>query len=111
MVDIDKIYPNKDSPRYLAGFVATCAILVVCLLSYLTLPLWLLREAKIRKKKTGHAMPLRAMEDAEQSHVSAATLARIHEVTALEEKAAVEEHTLRKGIGPVHVEHVEKANI
>ncbi len=60
-----------------------------CIISYLTIPLWLLREAKIRKHKTGHAIPLQAMEDAEHSQVSAAAMARIHEINALEESSAV----------------------
>jgi cytochrome c-type biogenesis protein CcmH/NrfG len=55
------MYPNQDAPRYLAGFAGTLALLVVCILSYLTLPLWLLREAQVRKKKTGHAMPLQVL--------------------------------------------------
>jgi hypothetical protein len=47
--------------------------------------MWLQWEALQRKKKTGHALPLQAMEDAERSQVSAATMARFREVNALEE--------------------------
>jgi hypothetical protein len=82
------MYPNKDAPRYLNGFTATCCLLAVCVLSYATLPLWLLYEAKQRKAKTGHALPLQAMVDSENSQVSADTLARIHELNALEESNA-----------------------
>jgi hypothetical protein len=53
--------------------------------------MWLLLEAKWRKKKTGHAMPLRAMEDAEHSMISAAAMARLHEINAAEEKIGFDE--------------------
>jgi hypothetical protein len=72
----------------LPGFSATCAILAVCILSYATLPVWLLLEAKRRKGKTGHALPLQAMEDMENSQVSAAMLSRVHEINAMEEERA-----------------------
>jgi hypothetical protein len=52
------------------------------------LPVWLLLEAKRRKAKTGHALPLQAMEDMENSQVSAATLNRVHEINAMEETNA-----------------------
>jgi hypothetical protein len=48
-------------------------------------------EAKQRKRKTGHAMPLRAMEDAEHSMISAAARARLHEINAMEEKVGFDE--------------------
>lgn len=48
-------------------------------------------EAKKRKRKTGHAMPLRAMEDAEHSMISAAARARLHEISAMEEKVGFDE--------------------
>ncbi|PGG96864.1 hypothetical protein AJ79_09426 [Helicocarpus griseus UAMH5409] len=86
-----QIYPNPDAPYFLPGFTATCAILSICIISYLTLPLWLLREAKLRKRKTVHSMPIVAMEDAEHSMVSAAALERIHELNARNEKAVLNE--------------------
>jgi hypothetical protein len=62
--------------------------------------MWLLWEAKRRKAKTGHAMPLRAIEDAEQSTISAANLARLHEQNALEEKRVLDLEA------PRHVEEI-----
>ena len=47
-------------------------------------------EAKKRKRKTGHAMPIRAMEDAEHAMISAVALARLHEVNRMEEKIALD---------------------
>lgn len=104
------MYPNKDGPRYLAGFAGTLAVLVVCILSYLTLPLWLMREARIRKLKTGHAMPLQAMEDAENSQVSEAARARLHEINQLEQTEAFrrEELKLEAFEEPEHVETAGK---
>lgn len=83
------MYPNKDAPRYLIGFTATCCLLAICIVSYATLPLWLLFEAKQRKRKTGHALPLQAMIDSENSQVTAETRARIQELNAAEEMSAM----------------------
>ncbi|KAK2779471.1 hypothetical protein FQN52_003758 [Onygenales sp. PD_12] len=98
-----QIYPNSDAPFFLPGFTATCAILAICILTYLTLPFWLLHEAKRRKAKTGHAMPIAAMEDAEHSMISAAALERIHEMNAKSEKEVLDEE-----MGG-NVEHAERA--
>lgn len=81
-------YQAQDGPGYLPEFSATCAILGVCILSYLTLSVLLLLEAKHRKAKTGHALPLQATEDTENSHVSAAVLNRVHAINAMEEMQA-----------------------
>ena len=83
------MYPNKDAPQFIPGFAGTCVLLALCIVSYLTLPLWLLWEANSRKKKTGHAIPLRAMEDAEHSQISAEALARIHEINLREQEDAL----------------------
>ncbi|PVH87407.1 MFS general substrate transporter [Cadophora sp. DSE1049] len=64
------MYPNEDSPNYVAGFTGTLALLVVCIAAYLSLPFWLLLEANMRRKKTGYGIPLQALEDAENSEVS-----------------------------------------
>ncbi|GAM33572.1 the major facilitator superfamily permease [Talaromyces pinophilus] len=103
-----QMYPNSDAPQYLAGFIATCALLGVCILTYLTLPYWLYYEARTRKRKTGHALPLTAIEDAEISHISAAALTRIHEVNEHEEQAS-EKNAAEKGNeeGQRTVNHVE----
>jgi len=103
-----QMYPNKDGPHYVAGFSATCVVLAVCILSYLTLPLWLLREAKIRKSKTGHAMPIQAMEDAENSMVSEAAHARIHAINEAEERAAFKNAEMKVDVAEdsAHVETV-----
>ena len=104
------MYPNKDAPHYVAGFSGTLAVLVVCVVSYLTLPLWLLREANARKRKTGHAMPLQAMEDAENSQISDAALARMHEINIMEEEAAVAREEMKGDMTTTRdgaVEHME----
>lgn len=51
----------------------------------------------MRKQKTGHAIPLQAMEDAEHSQVSAAAIARLHEINALEESSATKIADLEGG--------------
>jgi hypothetical protein len=53
--------------------------------------LWLLAEAKYRKKSTGHAMPFRALEDAAHAMVSDGV--RIAE----EEQKRREEQMMGKG--------------
>ena len=104
------MYPNKDAPQYVNGFAGTCAVLAICILSYLTLPLWLLREANARKKKTGHAMPLQAMEDAENSQVSAAAHVRIHEINAMEEEEAFRKDEMKgAAVEVASTHHVERA--
>lgn len=86
-----KMYPKKDAPQYLNGFTATCCLLAVCIISYASIPLWLQLEAKQRKKKTGHALPLQAMIDAENSQVSPEALARIQAMNDLEEARVIRE--------------------
>ena len=94
-----QIFPIPDKPWYVAGFSAACATLVCTLIGYASLPLWLLWEARRRKTKYGHAMPLRAMEDAQHAQVSEA--ARTQEI----EQAMMEE----KRTGDVeHARHVEE---
>lgn len=83
------MYPNSDAPYYLAGFSATLALLALSIFSYLTLPLCLCYEASKRKKTTGHALPLQSLEDSENSQVSAAAMARIHQLNQVESDAAV----------------------
>ncbi|KAH7354968.1 major facilitator superfamily domain-containing protein [Rhexocercosporidium sp. MPI-PUGE-AT-0058] len=68
-----QMYPNEDSPNYVPGFTGTLAFLVICIAAYLSLPFQLLREANTRKKKTGYAIPLQALEDTQHSEVSPAT--------------------------------------
>jgi hypothetical protein len=76
------MYPKTDAPRYVNGFTATCCLLAVCIISYASIPIWLQLEAKQRKKKTGHALPLQAMIDAENSQVSPEAMARIQALQA-----------------------------
>jgi hypothetical protein len=64
LTEIVQMFPNSDAPLYHKAFIGTCAIVAVAILSYITLPFWLAREARVRKHKYGHAMPLRAQEDA-----------------------------------------------
>jgi hypothetical protein len=58
------MYPTSDAPLYKPAFTSNCVILGTAIATYLALPYSLYREARSRKLKTGHAMPLRAMEDA-----------------------------------------------
>ncbi|KAL5363340.1 major facilitator superfamily domain-containing protein [Aspergillus floccosus] len=67
-----QMFPDKDKPLYHNGFMACMALEVVCILVYLCLPVLLLWEAQQRKRKTGHAMPLRAILDAENAQEEAA---------------------------------------
>ena len=73
------MYPDADGPWFFQAFAATCCLLAVCVLAYLTLPAVLLWEAKQRKAKYGHAMPLRAMEDAARSKATAVQFERLQE--------------------------------
>ncbi|KAI9677803.1 MAG: hypothetical protein M1822_008115 [Bathelium mastoideum] len=65
-----QLYPEQHAPGFLPGFSATCGLLVLCIVSYLTLPIWLEWEAADRKAKTGHALPMQAVADAERAQVS-----------------------------------------
>ena len=58
-----------------------------CISVYLSLPFWLAREASLRKERTGHALPLQAIEDAEHARVSDAAKARIRTLKDHEEGA------------------------
>jgi hypothetical protein len=78
------MYPNKDAPYYRAGFTATVILLAASIVLYSTLPICLRFEAGRRKTKTGHALPLRSLEDSENSQVSAAALAGMHRLNQLE---------------------------
>jgi hypothetical protein len=64
-----QMYPNSDAPYYLKGFTATVALLAGGIVCYLTVPFCLYFEARRRKAKTGHAMPVQAVVDAERSEV------------------------------------------
>ena len=64
------MFPNSDAPFYRQAFIGTCAVVAVAILSFLTLPFWLAREASARKRKTGHAMPLHAMLDDGKLHAA-----------------------------------------
>ncbi|KAL6248637.1 hypothetical protein RBB50_004892 [Rhinocladiella similis] len=92
------IFPSSDAPWYVPGFSAACSTIAFTIVSFASLPVWLLMEARSRKKKTGHAMPLRAMEDAEHSMISAAAMARLHEQNMMENKVDIE--------APKHVEEI-----
>ncbi|KAK2805533.1 hypothetical protein FQN50_006159 [Emmonsiellopsis sp. PD_5] len=75
-----QMYPHSDSPYFLPGFSATLALLGLSIFSYLAIPYCLLVEAQARKRETGHALPIQALEDAERSQVSEAAMARIQEL-------------------------------
>lgn len=105
------MYPNQDAPLFISGFAGTCAVLAISILSYASLPWWLEREARIRKNKTGHATPLQAMQDAENSQVSEAARARLHEINAAEEaetlKNAMEKKQEVISTDAQHIEDLE----
>lgn len=53
---------------------------------YSTLPICLRFEARRRKVKTGHALPLQSLDDLDNSQVSAAALAGMHQLNLLEDE-------------------------
>ena len=73
-----QLYPDSSAPWYLPAFAASFLLIVCSILLVLSLPAVLLWEARQRKAQYGHALPRRAQEDAERSHVSAAQRERIH---------------------------------
>lgn len=85
-----QIFPTPQKPWYLAGFSTSCATLTCTVIGYSSLPLWLLAEARWRKKKTGHAMPFRALEDAAHAMVSETGRLAEQEQRLREEKGALE---------------------
>lgn len=68
---------------------------------YASLPFWYLWEAERRKRKYGHAMPLKALEDASHAMVSDAARAREEQQQIVEEKGVVANDIER-------AEHVEE---
>jgi hypothetical protein len=81
-----QMYPNSDAPRFIPAFAGSVAIIALGICAYSTVPLWLMWEAQRRKAKTGHAFPLQAMEDEENSEVSAAAHERLRQVNEFQEK-------------------------
>jgi len=63
--------------------------------------LWLLWEARRRKRKYGHAMPLRALEDVQHAQISAAARAKEQEQAMREEKRGDDVESV------THLEQVE----
>ncbi|KAK4494971.1 hypothetical protein PRZ48_014327 [Zasmidium cellare] len=64
--------------------------------------MWFFLEARQRKKNTGHALPLRALDDALQAQVSDAVRAQANLQTAMEEKV-----DLAREAAENQAEHVE----
>jgi hypothetical protein len=81
-------------------------VLSIQIITYALIPIALFYEARKRKLKTGHAIPLQAMEDAENAQVSAAMHARIHEINAKEEEAAFNSAEF-KGDNEERADHIE----
>ncbi|ETN40918.1 uncharacterized protein HMPREF1541_05198 [Cyphellophora europaea CBS 101466] len=81
-----QIFPHADAPWYLPGFAASLATLSLTLILYASLPFWYLWEAQRRKRKYGHAMPLKALEDAGRAMTSEAARLQEQERQVLEEK-------------------------
>ena len=96
-----QIFPEPDEPWYLAGFSTGCATLAFSVLGFSTLPLLYIWEAKQRKRKTRHAMPLRALEDALHAQVSEAVVQFEREAAAVEAKQPFDEES----------RHVEKVKM
>lgn len=85
-----QIFPAKNKQWYLPGFAAAVGLLALSALCFATLPFFLLMEARWRKKKTGHYMPLRALEDAAHARVADAVLENEHYMAAAEAKTTLE---------------------
>ncbi|KAF7588653.1 hypothetical protein BBP40_005404 [Aspergillus hancockii] len=94
-----QMYPTTDAPLYHTAFIATCVIIATAIASYLTLPYLLYSEARHRKAEMGHAMPLRAMEDADRSQVATAV------------RQAPLEHEMSKEAESNHIEHQAVNNV
>ncbi|KAK3628525.1 hypothetical protein LTR56_018570 [Elasticomyces elasticus] len=94
-----QIFAVTTKPWYLPGFTTSCATLAFTFVGFSSLPVWLLLEARQRKKKTGHAMPLRALEDALHAQVSEAVLEQEQMAAAMEVKQPLDEEA-------AHVEHM-----
>lgn len=83
-----QIFPHSDAPWYVPGFAASLGTLSVTIILYASLPYWYLWEAERRKRKYGHAMPIKALEDASHAMVSDAARAREEQQQIIEEKSA-----------------------
>ncbi|KAK3616983.1 hypothetical protein LTR22_026888, partial [Elasticomyces elasticus] len=94
------IYAVTTKPWYAPGFSTSCATLAFTIVGFSSLPFWLLLEARQRKKKTGHAMPLQALEDALHAQVSEAVLLKEQEAAAMEVKQRLDQEA-------AYVEHVQ----
>ncbi|KAJ5808355.1 hypothetical protein N7474_009624 [Penicillium riverlandense] len=99
-----QMFPDTDAPLFHSGFIGCVTLQVICVISCLCIPILLLLEAEHRKRKTGHAMPLRAILDAENSQVSEAALARLH---AIQEQEAKDLEDMKIGASGGNVQHVE----
>lgn len=88
------MYPNEDAPYFISGFTGATSVIAGGILAYATLPLWLMWEANRRKRKTGFAIPIQAMEDEENSQVSTAAHDKLHQVNAIAEKQALEKEDI-----------------
>ncbi|KAF2164820.1 hypothetical protein M409DRAFT_24725 [Zasmidium cellare ATCC 36951] len=96
-----QIYRTSESPWYLSGFSTSCGTLAFTVIGFASLPLWFFLEARQRKKNTGHALPLRALDDALQAQVSDAVRTQANLQTAMEEKVDLEREAANQA------EHVE----
>ncbi|KAL6241694.1 hypothetical protein RBB50_011476 [Rhinocladiella similis] len=99
-----QMYPIHDAPNYKPAFISNVVIVGLAIITYIVLPYFLYREAQSRKLKTGHAMPLRAMEDAQHSQVTEVARQRIHEINIHEEAMVRESKTIADA---THVERPE----
>jgi len=103
------MYPNEDAPYFIDGFTGATTIIACGILAYATLPLWLMWEANRRKMKTGHAIPIQAMEDEENSQVSTAAHDKLHQINALAEKEALQKESITHNeVASFHEHHVAK---
>ena len=104
------MFPDKDSPLYQNGFIAIVSLQAICVVTYLCLPVLLIWEAEGRKRKTGHAMPLRAILDAENAQVSDATIAHLHAMQEQEAATHMKESKVEGNGQSQHMEDVETGN-
>lgn len=103
------MFPDKDSPLFQNGFIACITLQAVCIVTYLCLPILLIWEAEGRKKKTGHAMPLRAIIDAENAQASDATIAHLHAIQQQEAAMHMKQLKVDGDANSQHVEDLEQA--
>jgi len=105
------MYPNEDAPYFISGFTGAVSVIAIGICAYSTLPLWLMWEANRRKAKTGHAIPLQAMEDEDNAQISSAAHEKLHHIDAVAEKHAMAMEDERYATGMHDYKNPEVASV